>query len=160
VPRTSRCLSLPSQGSHLVLSDARIRAWLAFVGVILLAAGLAACSDEGPRCQPASSTALSTISDGARKDFAPLTLTSGQALEGTLFRSAVGTQEHAMFVAAQTPAGVGVWVMITPTYEGQSGVVFSVERVSMLTTSWGTVDNPDASIVRTVQACVTGSSPA
>jgi len=48
-------------------------------------------------------------------------------------------------------------MMTTPTYEGDGGVIYSLERISMLTTSWGPIANPSADDVRKLQDCVMGS---
>ena len=153
----SCCFTPQSEWSRYDLPPRMVRAWALLLGVILFTACLASCgSDNGPECQPASSTALSAISDGARKEFAPLTLTDGRALGGGTLTNGAG-QEAATLVAAKTPAGVGVWMMTTPTYEGDGGVIYSLERISMLTTSWGTIANPSADDVRKLQDCVSAS---
>lgn len=109
-------------------------------------------------CGAASTRALETIASGARQAAEPLHLTQAEA-SSAVIRSTLGDERPGKMVAANTPAGIGVWVMDLTAYSSGKGLVYAVNDVAESLTIWGAETNylpVERAAIDAIRDCVGG----
>jgi hypothetical protein len=143
-----------ASGGRAKLNRTQRLSLIVLAALIAVGMDIAFVMDEEPTCDPASTAALDTIESGAKTS---LTLTDGVSRPSTI-TFATGDQQAGVLVAADTPTGVGVWIMDEDANGGAgTGLVYAVNDEARAHTDWGEATNfepADAGEVADIEECL------